>query len=94
MKTFLRHLAVCALPLIGGFAAGNGFAASQPSCTSLVGPVFAAKCRGRLHEYQVRFQLGGTAAGTIVAAAVGAWLEARRRKRVVTRQTTSQGVPT
>ncbi|HUK20965.1 MAG TPA: hypothetical protein VLV45_05335 [Gemmatimonadales bacterium] len=92
MKIFFRHLTLCLIPLIGGFAAGNIFAASQPSCTSLVGPVLAAKCRGRMHEYQIWFQLGGTAAGGVMAAILGAALEARRRRTVSNHETHTEGV--
>ncbi|HEY6210522.1 MAG TPA: hypothetical protein VIW28_15780 [Gemmatimonadales bacterium] len=82
MKLFFRHLVVVALPLVFGLAAGYGFAGRQASCGSLVGPIFAAKCHGRLLEYQMRFQTAGTAIGTVVAAALGAWLEHRRRRAV------------
>jgi len=81
MRTLLRHLLVAALPLVCGLAAGYGFAARQGNCTALVGPVFAAKCHGRQLEYQLRFQTFGTAVGTGVAAALGFWLELRRRRR-------------
>jgi hypothetical protein len=91
MKMFLRHLALCALPLVGGIGAGYGFAAKQGSCGALVGPIFAAKCHGRQLEYQLKFQLAGTAFGTLIAASVGAWLEHRRRRAV--QGTPSPGEP-
>ncbi len=82
MKLFFRHLVVVALPLVFGLGSGYGFARSQASCGSLVGPIFAAKCHGRLLEYQMKFQTAGTGIGTVVAAALGAWLEHRRRRAV------------
>ena len=91
MKLFFRHLVVVSLPLVLGLAGGYGFARSQASCGSLVGPIFAAKCHGRLLEYQMRFQTAGTAIGTVVAAALGAWLEHRRRRAV--QRATSRGEP-
>jgi len=90
MKLFFRHLVVVALPLVFGLASGYGFARSQGPCGSLVGPIFAAKCHGRLLEYQMKFQTAGTAIGTVVAAALGAWLEHRRR-RVVQRANSGGG---
>ena len=80
MKVFLRHLMLSTIPLIGAIGAGYGFAARQASCMSLVGPIFVAKCHGRQLEYQLRFQLAGAAAGTLVASGLGAWLERRRRR--------------
>ena len=91
MKTFFRHLALCALPLVCGIGTGYGFARTQGSCGSLVGPIFAAKCHGRQLEYQLKFQLAGTGFGTVVAASLGAWLEQRRR-RVVPPPTRAGGV--
>ena len=92
MRMLLRHILIAALPLVCGIAAGSGFAfkARQASCTALVGPIFAAKCHGRLLEYQMKFQTAGTAIGTVVAAALGAWLEHRRR-RVVQRANSGGG---
>lgn len=91
MKTVLRHLLLAALPLVLGLAAGWGFALAQESCGRLVGPLFSAKCRGRQLEYQVLFQTWGTALGCLVAAAVGAWLELRRRRAV--QRSDSTGAP-
>jgi len=91
MKTFLKYLALCALPLACGIGAGYGFAAKQGSCGSLVGPIFAAKCHGRQLEYQLKFQLAGTSVGTLIAASLGAWLEHRRRRAV--QGTPSSGEP-
>ncbi len=91
MKTFIRHLTLCALPLIGGIGAGYGFAAKQASCMSLVGVILAAKCHVRQLEYQQRFELAGAAAGWLVASTLGAWLEHRRRRSLDA--VPSQGVP-
>jgi len=84
MRMLLRHILIAALPLVCGIAAGSGFAlkARQASCTALVGPIFAAKCHGRQLEYQLQFQTAGTAAGSLLAAVLGAWLEHRRRRAV------------
>ncbi len=82
MKIALRHLSLAALPLVLGLGCGWGFALTQGSCARLVGPLFAAKCHGRQLEYQILFQTGGTALGTVIAGAMGAWLELRRRRAV------------
>jgi uncharacterized membrane protein YeaQ/YmgE (transglycosylase-associated protein family) len=89
MKTFLRQLVVCALPLF--FAAGSGyyFTTIQGSCGAMVGALFSGKCAGRQRQYLARFQLGGGAVGTVIAAALGAVLEHRRR-RAVQRTTAEQ----
>jgi len=89
MKTFLRQLVVCALPLL--FAAGSGyyFTTIQGSCGAMVGALFSGKCAGRQRQYLVRFQLGGAAVGTVIAATLGAVLEHRRR-RAVQRTTAEQ----
>ncbi|PYP51451.1 MAG: hypothetical protein DMD45_07835 [Gemmatimonadetes bacterium] len=89
MKTLLRHLVLCSLPLL--FAAGSGyyFTTIQGSCGAMVGALFSGKCAGRQRQYLARFQLGGGAAGTVIAATVGAWLEHRRR-RAVQRATAEQ----
>lgn len=82
MTTFLRNLGLGFLPLCFGLAAGEGFAYTMQSCGRLVGPIFAAKCRGRQLEYQLQFQTAGTAAGSLVATGLGLWLELRRRRVV------------
>ena len=92
MKTFLRHLVLCALPIAFGFGAGYYFTFIQGSCSAMVGPIFSAACHGRQRQYQMRFQLAGAAAGTLIAASFGTWLEHRRRKAV--QPTTSEGEPT
>ena len=78
MKLFFRHLVVVALPLVLGLAGAYG-------------PIFAAKCHGRLLEYQMKVQTAGTGVGTLIAAALGAWLEHRRRRAV--QRATSRGEP-
>ena len=82
MKTLIRNLAICALPLAFGVGASYGFALRQQSCGRMVGALFASKCHGRLLEYQILFQTAGTGAGTLVAAVIGSWLEHRRRRAV------------
>jgi hypothetical protein len=82
MGTFLRHLVVCALPLIFAASAGYEFTRIQGSCGAMVGPIFAAKCHGRQLEYQRRFELAGAGFGTLLAATLEAWLEHRRRRAV------------
>ena len=91
MKILLRHLVLCALPLVCGVGAAYGFARSQKSCGSLVGPIFAAKCHGRQLEYELKFQVAGTGVGTVIAATLGAWLEHRRRRAV--QRATPEGDP-
>jgi hypothetical protein len=76
-----RHLILASVPLVIGVGAGWVFAHQQPGCGSLVGPLFAAKCGRMLVQYQLWFQTLGTAAGCVLAAAVGIWLERRRMKR-------------
>jgi hypothetical protein len=82
MTIFFRQLLVAALPLLCGVAAGYAFTLVQGSCIALVGPLFAAKCHGRQLEYQILIQTAGTAAGTLIAALFGTWLELRRRRVV------------
>ena len=81
MRIVLRHVLLASLPLAVGLAAGWGFALTQGSCGSLVGPIFAAKCHGRQLEYQLLFQTWGTLAGGLLAAGIGTWLEFRGRRR-------------
>ena len=95
MKTFLRHLLVAAIPLVCGVIASNWFVWFKHglgSCTALVGPLFAAKCRGRQLELQLFLQGAGTAVGCLIAAAIAAWLE-HRRARVVQSGTPSGSEP-
>ncbi len=80
MRIIIRHVVLAALPLVLGAAAGYGVAMKAASCTSLVGPLFAAKCHGRQLQYQLLLQVGGTGVGSLLAAVVGAALEFRRRR--------------
>ena len=89
MKIFLRHLVLCALPLLFAAGAGYYFTTIQGSCGAMVGALFAAKCAGRQREYHERFQLAGAGFGTLLAATLGTWLEHRRRRAV---QRTTSGV--
>jgi hypothetical protein len=81
MKVAIRHVVLALLPLVIGVGAGRVFAHGQPGCGSLVGPLFAAKCGRMLVQYQLWFQTIGTAAGSLLAAALGIWLEWRRTVR-------------
>lgn len=92
MKVLLRNFVLCALPLVLGVAAGQAFAFKRQSCGRMVGALFADKCRGRVLEYQMRFQIAGAGAGTLLAATIGTWLEHRRR-RAVQRADFNKGEP-
>ena len=81
MKIAMRHFVLAFLPLAIGVGAGWVFAHQQPGCGSLVGPLFAAKCGRMLVQYQLWFQTLGTAAGCVLAALLGIWLERRRMKK-------------
>ena len=78
MRTVLRYLALCSLPLVGGAGAGAGFTQMQGDCVALVGPLLVSKCHARQLQYRHRFELAGVALGVVVAAGVGAWLQRRR----------------
>ncbi len=91
MKIFLRHVVLCALPIVFAVGAGYGFTTVQGSCGAMVGALFASKCRGVQRQYQTRFQLAGAGVGILVAATLGTWLEHRRRRAV--QRTNSQGEP-
>jgi hypothetical protein len=82
MGTFLRHAALCALPLAFAYGAGHGFTRYQGSCGAMVGALFAAKCRGVQQQYRLRFQLAGGGLGVLISATLGTWLELRRRRAV------------
>jgi hypothetical protein len=81
MKIYLRHFFIALLPLILGVAASWGFAFSQDKCGRLVGPIFAPKCHWIQLEYQLGFQMAGTALGCLIAVVVGAALERRSRRK-------------
>ena len=80
MRILRRHFFIALLPLVFGLAASWGFAFTQDKCGRLVGPVFAPKCHWIQLEYQLLFLMGGTSLGCLVAALLGAWLEARSRR--------------
>jgi hypothetical protein len=92
MKIFLRHLLLCALPIVFGAGAGYYFTTIQGSCGAMVGALFSGKCAGRQRQYQTKFQLAGAAAGTLIAATLETWLEHRRR-RAVQGTTSDEGEP-
>jgi len=93
MKTFLRNLVLCALPVLFGWGAGYGFTFIQGSCGAMVGALFAGKCAGRQREYQAKFQLAGAGAGIVIAATLVTWLEHRRRRAVQGTPSAAQGTP-
>ena len=76
-----RHLVLAFLPLALGFAAGWWLGTQQRGCAGLVGPLFAAKCTRVQMQYQLWFQIAGTALGGFLAAVIGIWLERRRTRR-------------
>jgi len=82
MRTFIKNLLIGALPLLLGVAAGYVFTHTRASCGSMVGPLFAAKCHGRVLQYQVQFQTAGTALGCLVVALIGMARELRARRAV------------
>jgi hypothetical protein len=93
MRIFSRQFFIALLPLIFGLAASWGFAFSQDKCGRLVGPIFAPKCHWIQLEYQLGFQTAGTLLGCLIAAMLGAWLEARSRRgtRVAQQATLNTG---
>ena len=78
IRVVVRHVLLAALPITLGVAAGWVFAFMQGSCSDLVGLLLAPMCRGRQLQYQILFHLWGTAAGCLLTAALGVWLELRR----------------
>ena len=85
-----RHVTLTFFPVVTGIAAGWVFAANQPGCGSLVGPLFAAKCGRMLVQYQLWFQTGVTLALALLASAVGIWLERRRIRKTERRMDSGQ----
>ena len=82
MRIVIRHFILAFLPLGIGITAGWVFINQQPSCGSMVGPLFSAKCGRMLVQYQLWFQTMGTGVGAALVASLGIWLERRRvRKR-------------
>jgi hypothetical protein len=80
MRLLLRHFWIALLPLLFGLGASWGFAFTQDKCGRLVGPMFAPKCHWIQLEYQLLFQTAGTLFGCLLAAVLGAVLEARSRR--------------
>ena len=76
-----RHVLLAALPLACGVAAAWAFEALRSSCSELVGLLLTPVCRGRQYQAQILFLIGGTAAGGLLAAGLGIWLELRRGRR-------------
>ena len=92
MRIYLRHFFIALLPLILGLAASWGFAFSQDKCGRLVGPIFAPKCHWIQLEYQLGFQMAGTALGCLIAVVVGASLERRSRRKREASEHITEGV--
>ena len=88
-RIVFRHLVLAFLPLAIGIGAGWMFIRQQPSCGSMVGPLFSAKCGRMLVQYQLWFQTMGTGAGAALVATLGIWLERRR-----VRKTARSAIPT
>jgi hypothetical protein len=82
MRMVIKNLFIGALPLLLGFAAGYIFTRTLSSCGSMVGPLFAAKCHGRVLQYQIHFQTLGTALGCVIVAVIGMVRELRARRAV------------
>ena len=90
MRIVIKNLLIAVLPLLLGLAAGYAFTHTLSSCGSMVGPLFAAKCHGRVLQYQIRFQTLGTAVGCVFVALIGVVRELRARRAVQSRAS-SQG---
>ncbi len=84
-RIVFRHIVLAFLPLGIGIAAGWVFINQQPSCGSMVGPLFAAKCGRMLVQYQLWFQTIGTGVGAALVASLGIWLERRRVRKTAKR---------
>jgi hypothetical protein len=93
-RIVLRHIVLAFLPLAIGIGAGWVFIYQQPSCGSMVGPLFSAKCGRMLVQYQLWFQTMGTGVGAALVASLGIWLERRReRKRSAARVLVEEPAP-
>ena len=96
MRVFFRNFGIALLPLVCGLAASWGFAFwlawSRNTCGRLVGPIFAPKCHWIQLEYQLGWQMAGTALGCLLATWLGTVLELRRA-RAVQRAVSNQGGP-
>ena len=87
-----RQVVLAFIPLGVGVAAGWYFINHQPSCGSLVGPLFAAKCGRRLVQYQLWFQTMGTGVGAALVASLGIWLERRRVRKMARKSEASLAI--
>ncbi|HTH66393.1 MAG TPA: hypothetical protein VL563_17050 [Gemmatimonadales bacterium] len=93
-RIVFRHIVLAFLPLAIGIGAGWVFIYQQPSCGSMVGPLFSAKCGRMLVQYQLWFQTMGTGVGAALVASLGIWLERRReRKRSAARVLVEEPTP-
>jgi hypothetical protein len=93
-RIVIRHIVLAFLPLAIGIGAGWVFINQQPSCGSMVGPLFSAKCGRMLVQYQLWFQTMGTGVGAALVASLGIWLERRRqRKRSAVRVPVEEPAP-
>jgi hypothetical protein len=88
MRILIKNLLIAALPIVLGLGAGYAFTRTLSSCGSMVGPLFAAKCHGRVLQYQIHFQTLGTAAGCLILAIIGVIRELRARRAVQTEAST------
>jgi hypothetical protein len=93
MRIVVKNLLIAALPLLLGFAAGYEFSHTRASCGSMVGPLFAAKCHGRVLQYQMKFQMLGTALGCVFVALIGVVRELRARRAVQSRASSQGDAP-
>jgi hypothetical protein len=59
----------------------------------MVGPLFAAKCHGRVLQYQMKFQMLGTALGCVFVALIGVVRELRARRAVQSRASSQGDAP-
>ncbi len=92
-RIVVRHIVLAFLPLGIGIAAGWAFISQQPSCGSMVGPLFSAKCGRMLVQYQLWLQTMGTGVGAALVASLGIWLERRRVRKAAQRSAASLSMP-
>jgi len=92
-RIVFRHIVLAFLPLAIGIGAGWVFINQQPSCGSMVGPLFSAKCGRMLVQYQLWFQTMGTGVGAALVASLGIWLERRRVRKAARRSEPAPAIP-
>lgn len=85
-----RHVTLTLLPVVMGIATGYAFASQLPSCGSLVGPLFAAKCGRMVVQRQLWIQTGVTAGLAVLMTMLGIWLERRRNRKALGRTARSE----